>query len=89
MSARKRRRLSVDYAVVYPAFDAKEVTGNVLLKNPGLMELWKWAADEGMVQAVSVKGKNYAVVKDEDLAERIQAAGVAALQYNDETKGLI
>ena len=74
--------------MVYPAFDAKEVTGNVLLKNPSLMELWKWAADEGKVQALSVKGKNYAVVKDEDLAEQIGAAGVPIYRYDDETKSL-
>ena len=75
--------------MIYPAFDAKEVTGSVLLKNPSLMELWKWAADEGHVQAVSVEGKNYAVVKDEDLAERIRAAGVSAHDYDDEAKGLV
>ena len=74
--------------MVYPAFDAKEVTGNVLLKDPGLMELWKWAAVDGMVQAVSVKGKNYAVVKDEDLAERIRAAGVPPYRYDDRVKSL-
>ena len=75
--------------MVYPAFDAKEVTGDVLLKDPSLMELWKWAADEGMVQAVSVKGKNYAVVKDEDLAERIRSAGVSARGYDGEAKRLV
>ena len=75
--------------MIYPAFDAKEVTGSVLLKNPSLMELWKWAADEGKVQAVSVQGKNYAVVKDEDLAARIRAAGVAALEYDDEAEALV
>ncbi len=75
--------------MVYPAFDAKEVTGNVLLKNPSVMELWKWAANEGKVQALSVKGKNYVVVKDEGLAEQISAAGVYTYQYDDEVKRLV
>ena len=75
--------------MVYPAFEAKEVTGSVLLRNPSLMEMWKWAADEGKVQAVSVKGKNYAVVKDEDLAERIRATGLSALRYDDKAKRLV
>ena len=74
--------------MIYPAFEAK-VTGSVLLKNPSLMELWKWAADEGKVQAVSVEGRNYAVVKDEDLAERIKAAGLSPLRYDGEAKRFV
>ncbi len=58
----------------YPAFDAKDVTGMALLKDRSLMEVWKWASNEGHVQAVSLKGKNYVVIKDDDLAERVRRA---------------
>ena len=81
--------MAYTHLMIYPAFEAKEVTGSVLLRNPSLMEMWKWAADEGKVQAVSIEGKNYAVVKDEDLAGRIRAAGLSALRYDDEVKRLV
>ena len=77
--------------MTYPAFDAREVTAQALLKDRSLMELWKWASDEGNVQAVNVNGKNYAVVKDEDLVERIQvvAKGLKQYRYDDEAHALV
>lgn len=76
-------------AVIYPAFDAREVTGRALLKDPSLMELWKWASNEGKVQAVSASGTNYVAVKDEDLAARLVALGVRARRYDSEAQRLI
>lgn len=74
----------------FPAFEAKEITGEVLLKDRSLMELWKWASDEGQVQAVSVKGKNYAVVKDEDLVARIRSVAPGIKEYRyDEANGTL
>jgi hypothetical protein len=72
--------------MIYPAFEAREVTGEVLLKDRTLMELWKWASDEGQVQAVQLGGDNYAVVKDEDLAAKLQAFAPGLKRYAyDET----
>jgi hypothetical protein len=74
----------------YPAFEAKEITGEALLKDRSLMELWKWASDEGQVQAVSVKGKNYAVVKDKDLVARIRSVAPSIQEYRfDEETGAL
>lgn len=77
--------------MIYPAYDAKEITGTVLLKNRKLMELWKWASDEGRVKAVSVGGKNYAVVMDDDLAQHIAEAapGLEHQRYDDERGELV
>ena len=77
--------------MIYPAYDAKEVTAQALLKDRRLMELWKWASDEGAVQAVSVKGQNYAVVKDEDLVTRLRkrAPKLEEHRYDDEAKELV
>ncbi len=77
--------------MIYPAFEAGELTGNILLKDRNLMELWKWAADEGQIQAIKVRGKNYAVVKDPDLAAKISAASLAIKQYryDDEKEQLL
>ncbi len=70
--------------MIHPAFEARDLTGTVLLKNKDLMELWKWASNEGLVQAVRVDGANYAVVKDEDLAERLGAVkGLTAYRFDD------
>lgn len=76
--------------MIYPAFETREVTGEVLLKDRSLMELWKWAAKEGNIEAVRVGGENYAVVKDDDLAERLQADGkVKCYRYDEEKKALL
>ena len=76
--------------MIYPAFEARDVTGTVLLKNKDLMELWKWASNEGLVQAVRVGGVNYAVVKDEDLAARLGTVkGLTAYRFDDEKGELI
>ncbi|HEX7022491.1 MAG TPA: hypothetical protein VF171_06515 [Trueperaceae bacterium] len=77
--------------MIYTAFDPKEVTGEVLLKDRQLMELWKWAADDGQIEAVSIGGKNYVVVKDDDLVRRIsEAAGqLQHHQYDEEARALV
>lgn len=76
--------------MTYPAFEAREVTGEVLLKDRTLMELWKWASDEGQVQAVEVGGRHYTVVKDEDLAAKVQAfaPGLKRYAYDETTREL-
>ncbi len=76
--------------MIYPAFETREVTGEVLLKDRSLMELWKWAAREGNIEAVRIGGENYAVVKDDDLAKRLQAASKTVKVYRyDEEKGVL
>lgn len=67
--------------MIYPAFDAREVTGEVLLKDRAMMELWKWASSEGQVEAVRVGGENYAVVKDEDLVAKLLAYAPQLKRY--------
>lgn len=76
--------------MIYPAYDAKEVTAQALLKDRSLMELWKWASDEGAVQAVSVNGRNYTVIKDEDLVARLRqtAPKLKEYRFDDGTKEL-
>jgi hypothetical protein len=74
--------------MIYPAFEAREVTGEALLKDRELMELWKWASNEGHILAVQSGGKNYAVVKDEDLASRLMAFSPSLKRYSfDEATG--
>jgi hypothetical protein len=77
--------------MTYPAYDAREVTGSVLLLDRELMALWKWASDEGHIEAVTVAGKNYAVVKDEDLVQRIReaAADLKEYRYDEEAKAIL
>ena len=65
----------------YAAFEAREVTGSALLKDRQLLELWKWAAKEGLIDAITSGGRNYVVVKDDDLVERIRAAAPALIEY--------
>ncbi len=73
--------------MIYPAFEARALTAE--LQDRRLMELWKWAANEGQVQAVSLGGKNYAVVKDDDLAARLRACGLREYRYDDDKGTLI
>jgi hypothetical protein len=77
--------------MTYAAYDAREVTGSVLLLDRELMALWKWASDEGRIEAVTVAGKNYAVVKDEDLVQRIReaAADLKEYRYDEEAKAIL
>lgn len=58
--------------MTYPAFEAREVTGEALLKEPTLMKEWRAASERGDVLAVTMRGKNYAVVKDALLVEAIK-----------------
>lgn len=83
-------RAEYSRAMIYPAFEAREVSGGVLLKDRKLMELWKWAADEGQIEAVKYGGKNYAVIKDEDLVDKLQAFApdIKRYSYDEETKRL-
>ncbi|MDZ7705641.1 MAG: hypothetical protein U5L04_14295 [Trueperaceae bacterium] len=67
--------------MTYPAFDAKELTGMALLKDRSLMEVWKWASNEGEVQAVSLGGTNYVIVKDDDLAQRVREVAPKLREY--------
>lgn len=76
--------------MTYPAFDAREVTGEVLLVEPEVMAAWKAASQRGEVLAVTVAGRNYAVVKDPALVEAIRQAApqLATYRYDDATATL-
>ena len=60
--------------MTYSAFEAREVTGEALLKEPALMKEWRTASERGDILAVTMRGKNYAVVKDALLVEALKRA---------------
>lgn len=61
-------------AEVPAVFDAREIASEVLVRDRALMDAWKEASARGGVEAVTVAGRNYVVVRDAALAARISAA---------------
>lgn len=62
------------------AFEARELTGTVLLPRPDLMRRWREASEAGLVVAVTQDQRNYALVKDVDLFADLREAGGADLK---------
>ncbi|MBS3934421.1 MAG: hypothetical protein KGZ35_08695 [Truepera sp.] len=73
--------------MTYPAFEARDLTGAVLLKEAALMKDWRAASQRGDVLAVTVQGINYVVVKDAALVEAIKRAApqLTAYRYDPAT----
>lgn len=57
----------------YPAYESRELTGTVLLRDQELMVKWKQAADDESILARSINGVNYSIVRDPALAGEIAA----------------
>jgi hypothetical protein len=75
--------------MTYPAFEAREITGTVLLRDPALMARWKDAATRDEIVAVSINGVNYSVVKNADLVQAINlryGSGLSRFEYDDSAK---
>ena len=75
--------------MTHTAFEAREITGTVLLRDPNLMTRWKDAATREEIMAVSVDGVNYSVVKDAELVRMINlryGSGLTRYEYDDTTR---
>ncbi|MBS3967769.1 MAG: hypothetical protein KGZ60_10995 [Truepera sp.] len=59
--------------MTYPAFEARDLIGAVLLKDAALLKDWRAASQRGDVLAVTVQG---IVVKDAALVEAIKRAAL-------------
>ena len=66
-----------DYA---GAFEARELTGTILLKRPDLMRRWREASEAGLIVAVTQERRNYALVKDSELFADLRGAAGAELK---------
>lgn len=72
----------------HPAFESRELTGTILLRDQELMVKWKQAADDDRILARSINGVNYSIVRDPALAAEIDAMYGASLNtfaYDDAT----
>lgn len=56
----------------FDAYEARELTGTVLLRDPELMVRWKEASARQAVLARTVNGTNYTIIADAELAAEIR-----------------
>lgn len=70
----------------YPAYESRELTGTILLRDQELMVKWKQAADGDGILARTINGVNYSVVRDPALAaeiEQMYGASLNSFAYDD------
>ncbi|HEX2864429.1 MAG TPA: hypothetical protein VHN99_07650 [Deinococcales bacterium] len=73
--------------MTYDAYEARELTGTVLLRDPDLMARWKDASAREAVLARTINGTNYAVLTDPDLAaeiRRLHGGELSLYSFDDE-----
>ena len=73
--------------MTHPAFAVKELS-DLLLHDHELMRRWKAASASGQIEAVSVEGQNFAVVRDQALVEfmREHHGQIRAYLFDESTR---